>query len=335
MVIRATGWGGFRFVDIFSGLGGFRLALESLGGICVMSAEIERCARETYFANFGEWPEGDITAIRAEDVPQHDIFCAGFPCPAFSVSGKGMGFEDERGRLFFEIPRIASVLKPSVLFLENVARFASPTKPWLSQAKTALEDAGYRVFWQVIDAGLYGTRTSRKRTYLVCFRNDLGITAFDFPKPTYEPVRLADVLLPDTQTGACAIQTSRIYIDDEAVAKANANPALKLITVGRIGKGKRPSQGCRIYSDQGLAVTLMANGGGMGAKTGLYLVNGRVRKLHPEECKLVMGFPPSFAIPSSVSVEQARRLFGNSVVVPVVRLIAERILETLSCQGSS
>jgi DNA (cytosine-5)-methyltransferase 1 len=329
MGIGENGRVGFSFTDIFSGIGGFRLALESLGGKCVLSSEIERCAREAYFENFGEWPAGDITAIPTESIPDHDIMSAGFPCPAFSASGKGMGYEDARGKLFFEIPRIASIRKPSVLFLENVARFASSTKPWLSHAKAALEDAGYRVFWQVIDAGLYGARTSRKRTYLVCFRNDMGITSFDFPKPSYEPVRLADVLLPDAQTGSCVIRPRRIIFDDGAVARANANPALRPISVGRIGEAKPASQGCRIYSDQGLAVTLMANGGGMGAKTGLYLVRGRVRRLHPEECKLVMGFPSSYAIPSSISVEQARRLFGNSVVVPVVRLIAERILETL------
>lgn len=325
------------FADLFCGLGGFREALQSANGRCVFSSEIEKTARAAYQANWGDLPAGDIRAIEPDHIPEHQVLCAGFPCPSFSNSGKGGGYNDDRGRLFFEIPRIAAIRRPCVLILENVPAFASSKKPWFLLAKEALEGVGYRVFHEVIDAGLYGCRTSRKRTYLVCFRHDLGVTAFNFPKPTFEPVKLADILLPDSETDDC-VDHARRTIDDKAVAHAMANPSLDLISVGQIGEkkpGKSVSQAYRIYSDQGLSATLMANGGGKGAKTGLYWVNGRVRKLHPIECKRVMGFPDSFVIPKSITPDRTRRLFGNSVVVPVVRRIFDRVTETLSPLGGA
>lgn len=323
--------GDITFADIFCGVGGFRLALRSAGCRCVFSSEIGPEARAVYFANHGEWPSGDIRLVSPDDVPEHLVLCAGFPCPAFSISGKGRGYADERGMLFFEIARIAAVRRPCVLFLENVPAFASPDKPWLLLAKETLEGIGYRVFCEVIGAGLHGARTVRERAYLVCVRKDLGITTFEFPKPTFEPLRLADVLLPDSETDACVVDDPRIVIDTDAVAGAEREPPLGLMQVGGVydADGKA-AQGNRVYHPRGLAVTFCASSGGLGASTGLYLINGRVRTLHPRECARAMGFPDSFVLPPSVSAEQARRLFGNSVVVPVVRRIFDRISETLS-----
>ena len=318
------------FVDLYGGVGGFRLALQGAGCRCVFSSETEDAARRTYFANWGEWPSGDIKTVSPDDVPEHQVLCAGFPCPAFSISGDGSGYADERGRLFFEIPRIAAIRRPCVLFLENVPAFASPNKPWLPLAKKILEGIGYRVFFQVINAGHHGVRTARERVYLVCIRKDLGITSFDFPQPSMEPVRLSDVLLPDVETDGCVVHNDRIHIDPDAVARSVQEPQLGLIHVGQIGEKENPSQGDRIYSPLGLASTFCATAGGSGGKTGLYLVNGRVRKLHPVECKRAMGFPDSFVLPPSVSAEQARKLFGNSIAVPVVRRIFDRIAGTLN-----
>ena len=321
------------FADLFCGLGGFRAALQSANGRCVFSSEIDKNAVAAYRANWGDIPSGDIRAIPPEDIPEHLVLCAGFPCPSFSGSGKGGGYKDDRGLLFFEIPRIAAIRRPCVLILENVPAFASPDKPWLALAKEALEGVGYRVFYEVLDAGHYGCRTARKRVYLVCFRKDLRVEKFQFPRPTFEPVRLADVLLPDSETEACVVRHNDIRIDECAVARAGSMSSLKPLIVGQIGDRKIPCQGNRIYGSQGLSVTLMANGGGMGAKTGLYWINGRVRKLHPTECKRVMGFPDSFIVPASISPDRTRRLFGNSVVVPVVRRIFDRVVETLSPLG--
>lgn len=216
------------------------------------------------------------------------------------------------------------------MLLENVTGFASPDKPWLLLAREALEGIGYRVFAQVVDAGRHGAPTARRRTYLACFRSDLGIRSFRFPEPSDEPVKLLDVLLPDSETGDCAVHDSRILIDDDAVALAEGKAALDLVQVGQIDEGK---QGYRIYSPWGHAATFLARGGGIGAQTGLYWVNGKVRKLHPREMARCMGFPDSFVIPPSLSTEQARRLFGNSVAVPVVRRIFDQISEALTAAG--
>ncbi len=318
------------FADLFSGAGGFRSALQSAGGRCVFSSEIDEPARATYSANWGERPSGDITKISPDDVPEHQVLCAGFPCPAFSNAGKGGGFTDERGKLFFEIPRIAAIRRPCVLLLENVPAFASPGKPWLQLATEVLEGIGYRVFWKVIDAGQHGVRTARKRVYIVCIRRDLGIPSFEFPEPTLEPVRLADALLPDDQTAEYVVRGHPVTIHPDAEPPAGAAAGLKVIRVGHVGDGDRVRQGYRIYSPAGLAITFMRRGGGVGAQTGLYLVNGKVRKLAPREMARCMGFPDSFVIPPSLSYEQARRLFGNSVAVPVVRQIFDCVVRTLS-----
>ena len=115
----------YKFIDLFAGLGGFRLALESLGAQCVYSSEWDTPAQEVYSSNFGELPDGDITKVNESEVPDHDILCAGFPCQAFSISGKRLGFEDSRGTLFFDVARIIKEKRPKVVFLENVRNFAS------------------------------------------------------------------------------------------------------------------------------------------------------------------------------------------------------------------
>lgn len=322
--------GDVTFADLFAGVGGFRAALQAAGCQCVFSSEIDGDAVATYLANWADRPAGDIRAIAPDDVPEHQVLCAGFPCPAFSGAGKRGGYKDERGRLFFEIARIAAIRRPCVLLLENVSAFASPDKPWLLLAKEALEGIGYRVFPEVVNASGHGVPTARARTYLACFRSDLGIASFRFPQPSHQPVKLMDVLLPDSETDDCVVHDERTRIDANAVARAEGRVAMKLVQVGQIGEGK---QGYRIYSPWGHAVTFLRRGGGIGAQTGLYLINGRVRKLTPREMARVMGFEDSFVIPASLSADQVRRLFGNSVAVPVVRRIFDRIAETLAPRG--
>ena len=325
----------FTFADLFAGLGGFRVAGESVGGKCVFSSEIEPNAREAYRVNFSDWPSGDITAIQAEDVPDHDVLCGGFPCQTFSVAGKKEGFGDAtRGPLFFEIIRIIKVKRPAAVFLENVAHLLKHDGGrTFAIIKTTLEDAGYVVFRQVLNASLYGAPTARKRIYIVCFRRDLGIKEFQFPEPTCEPVKLADVLLPDDQTNDYVVRNHPVTINDDAVAHANGATPLKLLPVGYVGNGRRIRQGYRVYSPNGHAVTFMRRGGGVGAQTGLYWINGKVRKLAPREMSRCMGFPDAFVIPPAISYEHARRVFGNSVVVPVVRRIFERICAVLTGAG--
>lgn len=319
--------GDVTFADLFAGVGGFRAALQAAGCRCVFSSEIDEVAKEVYRVNWGDVPAGDIRVISPDDIPEHLVLCAGFPCPSFSGAGKRRGYKDDLGRLFFEIARIAAIRRPCAMLLENVSAFASPDKPWLLLAREALEGIGYRVFWDVVNASEHGVPTARKRTYIACFRSDLGIASFRFPEPSLPQVSLMDVLLPDSETDDCVVHDGRIILDAQAVARAEGKVALELVQVGQIEEGK---QGYRIYSPWGHAVTFLARGGGIGAQTGLYLVNGRVRKLHPREMARAMGFPDSFVIPSSLTPDQGRKLFGNSVAVHVVRRIFDRIAETIA-----
>ena len=322
-----------RFIDLFAGLGGFRIALEAEGGKCVFSSEIEKNARYVYEANFFESPSGDITEIDAASIPDHHVLCAGFPCQPFSVCGKQHGFNETRGTLFFEIERIIRAKRPAVIFLENVANLLKHdnSRTFAVILKT-LENCGYTVFYEVLNASFYGIPTSRKRVYIVAFRVDMGVKEFAFPAPTYEPVKLADVLIPDCPPDRWEQQT-RLPVNILKIISPSAACSLKPIAVGHIGMCHPARQGYRVYSDQGHAITFCAHGGGLGAKTGLYYDNGRVRRLAPRECLRVMGFPDSFMIPATITADQTRSLTGNTVVPPLIRRIYVRILAALSEAG--
>ena len=308
-----------NFIDLFAGIGGFRIALEKSGANCVFSSEWDKYAQITYKENFGDVPYGDIKKIDEKDIPKHDILCAGFPCQAFSISGKQKGFEDSRGTLFFEIARIVSHHKPKILFLENVANLRKHSDgETIEFMKKILSELGYDVFMDILNASDYGVPQARKRIYIVAFKKELNIKKFEFPTPTNEDIALEDILLSDEETEEFLIKRDDITLKDIEIKER----ILKPIRIGTINKG---GQGDRIYSPKGHAITLSAYGGGSGAKTGAYLINGKVRKLAPEECKLVQGFPRNFKIP--VTNSQAWKQFGNSVSVPVLSKIMDKVLE--------
>ena len=182
------------FIDLFCGIGGFRLALESLGAKCVFSCDTDRQARKTYQANFGEMPEGDITQIEAGSIPDFNILCAGFPCQPFSMAGKKRGFKDTRGALFFDIVRIVRAKQPEVIFLENVPNLIHHDNGnTLRVILDTLNDLGYDVHYQILNAAWYGVPQIRKRIYFVCFRKDVQVD-FVFPEPTFEDVAVEDYL---------------------------------------------------------------------------------------------------------------------------------------------
>ena len=306
---------GMTFIDLFAGLGGFRLALESLGAKCVYSNEWDKPVQKVYAENFGEIPEGDITLVDEKTIPNHDILCAGFPCQAFSISGKQRGFEDSRGTLFFDVARIVREKEPKIVFLENVKNFAAHDNGrTLQVVKATMEELGYTFYYKVLNAVDYGIPQKRERIYMVCFRNDLGITEFSFPKGFKLTKHVEDFLLEDeTLVEGLYVNRSDTYFN----SKEDNTYSDKPIRLGIINKG---GQGERIYSTKGIAITLSAYGGGVFAKTGGYLVNGKTRKLHPRECARLMGFPDSYII--SKSMNQAYKQFGNSVVVDVLQYIA-------------
>lgn len=309
---------GYTFIDLFAGLGGFRIALESLGASCVYSNEWDTHVQKVYAENFGDMPDGDITQVDENTIPEHDILCAGFPCQAFSISGKQRGFEDSRGTLFFDVARIIKAKKPKVVFMENVKNFATHDDgKTLEVVKGTIEELGYTFYQKVLNAADYGIPQKRERIYMVCFRNDLEINDFKFPKSFKLTHHVEDLLLKDEEI------VKDLYIDrsDTYYNGVEDNQySNKTIRLGVVNKGR---QGERIYSTKGIAITLSAYGGGIFAKTGGYLINGRTRKLHPRECARIMGYPDSYKICKSRN--QAYKQFGNSVVIDVLQLIAIEI----------
>lgn len=313
---------GMTFIDLFAGLGGFRIALESLGAKCVYSNDWDESAQKVYAENFGDVPEGDITQIDEKAIPNHDILCAGFPCQAFSISGKQRGFEDGRGTLFFDVARIVKEKKPKIVFMENVKNFATHDNGrTLSVVKATMEELGYQFHQKVLNAVDYGIPQKRERIYMICFRNDLNVTGFKYPKPFELTRHVEDFLLEDEK------MVKHLYVeraDTYYNGTKDEEYSNKSIRLGIVNKG---GQGERIYSTKGIAITLSAYGGGVFAKTGGYLINKKVRRLHPRECARIMGYPDTYKICKSDN--QAYKQFGNSVVIDVIQLIAVEIGKAL------
>lgn len=313
---------GLNFIDLFSGIGGFHTALTSLGGTCVFASEINTSACDVYEVNYGMRPLGDIQAIKANAIPEHDILCAGFPCQAFSISGKRKGFSDDSGKLFFQILKIIRYHTPRLIVLENVKNLLTHDEGrTIRVIEARLEAANYTVFKKVISSNDFGVPQLRKRIYIVAFRNDCQVTEFDFPQQRGDRQVVNDIL-EDNVDDRYWINREAEFVDNINELYQNTN---RIIRVGSVGQGR---QGERIYSPRGLGVTLSSQGGGLGGKTGMYLVGERFRRLTPRECARIMGFPENFQLPPTDG--EAYKQLGNSVVVNVLQEIvavaAQRIV---------
>ena len=303
------------FIDLFCGIGGFRLALESFGLECVFSSDIDKNSCESYYKNFNEYPSGDIREIDVEDIPHHDVLCAGFPCQSFSISGSKHGLKDERGLLINEITRVASYHKPSVLLLENVSNIKNISKgDVINYISKSLTDLGYNVTLSDLNSSYFGIPQARRRVYFVCVRNDTGRMYYE-PQANYKGVYLKDML--DTLLDDTLIvdrDDIKIYNEDDVAL------SLKPVRIGTINKG---GQGERIYHPNGHAVTLTANGGGGGGRTGMYYIDGVVRKLSVNESKRVMGFPEDHVLYDGAI---AYKQLGNAVIPEMVKLLYNSII---------
>lgn len=317
----------YNFIDLFAGIGGFHLALESFGCSCVFASEWDKYAQEVYEKNFGLKPLGDITKISEEDIPKHDILCGGFPCQAFSISGKQKGFQDTRGTLFFDIARIVKHHQPKLLFLENVANFEKhDSGNTLKVVIETLSELGYNIFYKVLNASNFSLAQSRERIYILGFRNDLKVLDFEFPEKEGNVKPLADFLIDES------LIEDDFYINRNDI-KFNSNSKEIETTLfnhispkpKRIGTVNKGGQGERIYDISGHAITLSAYGGGIGAKTGIYRINNKIRRLKPRECANIQGFPEYFVLSDSDS--QSYKQFGNSVAVNVLQSILKRIID--------
>jgi DNA (cytosine-5)-methyltransferase 1 len=313
---------GPKFIDLFAGIGGFRLALEAAGAECVFSSEWDKESQATYSKNYGVLPDGDITQIDSSEIPSHDILCGGFPCQAFSISGKQKGFDDSRGTLFYDVARIAKDKKPKVLFLENVKNLVrhdgGTTFKVILQT---LDEIGYDVFTKVLRSSDFGLPQARERIYIVAFRKDLEVQSFAFPDGSEKTKVIADVLEEVPIGSPYDINRSDIFLNEPFGEILDPR---KPKQIGKINKG---GQGERIYSTLAAGITLSAYGGGAAAKTGAYLVDGRVRKLTPRECARLQGFPETFVI--HPNPRYAYKQFGDSVSVPVLSAIFENILREI------
>jgi DNA (cytosine-5)-methyltransferase 1 len=311
----------YKFIDLFCGIGGFRVALEKRGLECVFSSDIDNYVQEEYERNFGEKPSGNITDIHEKKIPKHNILCAGFPCQPFSISGKMDGIKDSRGRLFYEILRITQYHKPLVLLLENVENILTiDGGNVIKIMEQRLNEEGYDLYKHVLNASHFGIPQARKRVYFVGLRKDTRTAnkhSLDYapPKESYEKVFLEDILEKEVDKGFI-VNRDDIQITKE---ESELDYKLKPIRVGILNKG---GQGERIYSPKGHAITQSAYGGGIGARTGLYKTKQGVRRLTIDECKKVMGFPVSHKVSGGL---QGYQQLGNAAIPSMIGYVYDSV----------
>lgn len=316
---------GLTFIDLFAGIGGMRIAYERAGGHCVYSNEWNKYSQQTYYANFGEQPEGDITKVNENSIPDHDILVAGFPCQPFSIAGvskkqslgRATGFEDKtQGTLFFDICRILKAKRPKAFMLENVKNLCSHDKGRTFKViMDSLDELNYEVFYEVLD-GQNFVPQHRERIVIVGFdRNRYGSDInFEFKlKPAIKKPVIKDIL--DTNVDEKYTLSDKLwtYLQNYAAKHKAAGNGFGYGIADKEGISRTLS--ARYYKD-GSEILIEQNG-------------KNPRKLTPRECARLQGFPDNFKIP--VSDTQAYKQFGNSVVVPlmseVARLVCAKINE--------
>jgi DNA (cytosine-5)-methyltransferase 1 len=322
----------FTFIDLFAGIGGFRLAMQNLGGKCIYSSEWDHQAKKTYEANFGEVPFGDITKQSNKDfIPESfDVLCAGFPCQAFSIAGKRGGFEDTRGTLFFDVAQILKKHRPKAFFLENVKGLTNHDRgKTLSTILNALrDDLGYHVPEpKVLNAKDFGVPQNRERIFIVGFLDKDAAESFQYPKPAEEKVVFEEV--KEQKPVSVKYYLSERYLNTLREHKARH-------------ESKGNGFGYAIIPDDSIANAVVV--GGMGRERNLVFddrledftpvthIKGEVnregiRKMTPREWARLQGFPDGFKIP--VADASAYKQFGNSVAVPAIKATAEEIINKI------
>ncbi|MBM2817160.1 MAG: Cytosine-specific methyltransferase [Ignavibacteria bacterium] len=298
----------YKTIDLFAGIGGIRLAFESYGCENVFTSEWDSAAQKMYEANFNEKPFGDINDISPQDIPDHDILLAGFPCQPFSIAGKGLGFADTRGTLFFNIEAILQNKKPQAFLLENVKRLTTHDNGrTFSVILDKLKELGYTVFHKVFNSLDFGVPQKRERIYIVGFREAIH---FKFPKPLgyYKP--LTEFLDKDEDVPKNFFVTENMKTKRFAAVKGIPPfPSVWHENIG--GNISALPFSCALRS---------------GGSYNYLLVNG-VRRLTGKEMLKLQGFPDDFII--NVPYSQVRKLAGNSVTVPVIKVIAGEMINAL------
>lgn len=312
----------FKFIDLFAGIGGIRLAYQNLGGKCVFTSEWNEQAKRTYEANFGEVPFGDITKISETEIPDHDVLLAGFPCQPFSIAGvskknalgRAHGFLDEtQGTLFFDIARILKYKKPKAFMLENVKNLRSHDKgKTFMVIENTLKELGYSVHAQVLN-GKYFVPQHRERIIIVGFREDIyeGLENFQFPKMPEPQKVFKDILETDVDEKYTLTDHLWKYLRDYADKH----------------KAKGNGFGFGLTDLNGISRTLSARYYKDGSEVLIPQQGKNPRRLTPRECARLQGFPDEFIIP--VSDTQAYKQFGNSVTVSLIQAVAKQLVKVL------
>ncbi|POE01078.1 DNA (cytosine-5-)-methyltransferase [Pectobacterium odoriferum] len=306
----------FKFIDLFAGIGGVRLGFQNAGGACVFSSEYDRGAQNTYKINHGEYPFGDITRIDERQIPDHDVLLAGFPCQPFSHAGvsarnaigKQHGFLcDTQGTLFFDVLRVIKEKKPKVVFLENVRNLEKHDQgKTFDTIKRSIEEEGYVFSHKIIDSSSLVPQR-RVRCYMIGIREDINVQ-FIFPEVSGEPVPLHSVL----QKKVDDIYTISDKLWHGHIARTKRNVERGTGFTAYLADLDKPSN------------TIVARYGKDGKECLIPQVGKNPRMLTPRECARLQGFPEEFEVP--VSRTPAYKQFGNSVVVPVINILATKLI---------
>lgn len=337
----------FKFIDLFAGIGGIRMAFQEQHGQCVFSSEWDKFAQRTYTKNYADMPYGDITAIPSDEIPDHDILLGGFPCQAFSQAGLKKGFSDTRGTMFFEIQRILHHKRPKAFMLENVKQLKghdggktlatildilrgnnSETLPNDIQLSNETRDAlssrlGYWVDYKVLNAKDHGLPQNRERIFLIGFdkKSFPAKTRFEdifqWPESSGEPTRLGDILEPECDVDSKHTISEKLWAGHRRRKEEH----------GKKGNGFGY---CLFNHDSEYTSTISARYYKDGSEILIdqTALGKPPRKLTPRECARLQGFPEDFDV-SAVSNVQIYKQFGNSVAVPVVRAVAKQLVEAL------
>lgn len=313
----------FTFIDLFAGIGGFRIALQSLGGKCVFSSEWDANAQKTYFYNFGEIPYGDITKESIKNcIPDgFDVLCAGFPCQAFSIAGYRKGFEDTRGTLFFDVAEIIKRKRPKAVFLENVKNlYTHDNGKTFAVIKVTLEELGYVVYHKVMNSMEYANvPQNRERIFIVCFDPNQvkNHHQFSFPERTELTHTIHDCIDPEINDKALFYGAKFIHYEE-----------LKrdMVSMDTIYQWRR--QYVR-ENKSNVCPTLTANMGTGGHNVPLILTKYGIRKLSPKECINFQGYPKEYQFPTSIANSAKYKQAGNSVVVPLITKVCQNIISII------
>jgi DNA (cytosine-5)-methyltransferase 1 len=314
----------FKFIDLFAGIGGFRIALQNVGGKCVYTSEWNADSQVTYRANFGEVPFGDITKERTKNyIPDNfDVLCAGFPCQAFSIAGNRKGFQDTRGTLFFDLEKIIETKRPKVVFLENVKNLVSHDKG--NTFKVILEileeKLGYKTYTKILNSSTHANvPQNRERIFIVAFDKEQVANHGDFRFP--EPIPLTNTIHDVLEKGK---QADNLYYkkDHQYYPELEKTMTSKdtIYQWRRVYVRENKSQVCP---------TLTANMGTGGHNVPLILDDYGIRKLTPKECFAFQGYPMDQYILPNVSNSKLYMQAGNSVTTTLIERIANQILQVL------